>query len=570
MANILVIGLNQGDAKVLDCSLEKSGFNIEYAMNYSFILNIVNTFTPDVLLCIHNPGKFDGFEFLKASASHPTLKNTRKIFISEQNDRSSFRNAMALGADDFIPQPYTIIEITDAIDIQRQRTQALNDQLSSVHQKDEQSSLITQAQLKENFSALNHQTNLNKTTTQLYLLGIDQLNWLKITLGSSVSNTIIEVFSNRLIASRKALGVSFAIASIDNQEFAILADPGQATKVEACLDELWQQSIATPIAIEGQEIQITTSMAAIEFQLQDGCDLDMIMGQARQVLRHINKNGGNQLRSETFCPKSKSSYQFAIATNLTKGLAENEFHAYYQPQVDLKTGKFVGVEALVRWHHHEWGNLEPGRFIPIAEETALITQIDERVLHLACQAIQHWKNTSYTPLKVSVNLSALSFNRPNLKEVVENILLEFDVSPEWLELEITESMLVQDAARAAEIMKDLKSIGISIALDDFGIGYSSLSYLQLFPIDTLKIDRCFIHHVDLNRGNAAITEAVIKLAHDLGLRVVAEGVERVQEREFLSRLHCDAMQGYLVSHPVPQSVFETLLSSQLAQPFAIA
>jgi predicted signal transduction protein with EAL and GGDEF domain len=164
---------------------------------------------------------------------------------------------------------YTIIEITDAIDIQRQRTQALNDQLTSAQQKDEQASLITQAQLKEHFSALNHPTNFHATTSQLYLLGIDQLNWLKITLGSSVSNTIIEVFSNRLIASRKALGISFAIAIIDNQEFAILAEPGQETKVAACLNERWQQSIATPIAIDGQEIQITTSMAVIEFQLQE-------------------------------------------------------------------------------------------------------------------------------------------------------------------------------------------------------------------------------------------------------------------------------------------------------------
>lgn len=569
MANLLIVGLDQADSQGLDSSLKKTGFKLEYALNFTDMLTKLNCFTPDLFICIHNPGKFDGFEFLQTSAPHPKLQAIRTIFISEETDRASFRHAMALGAVDFIPQPYTSAEIIDAINNQLQRNQLRNEPLTSIDPQPEQSSLMTQSHLKAYWSQLNDQTSPQEATSQLYLLGIDQLKWIKNTLGTSFSHTILEHVSNRLIESRESLGISVEIATID-QEFALLAAPGKATEVAEQLNELWQQSIATPIEIDGQEIQITTSMAAIEFQRQDDCDFEMIIAQARQALKHINKHGGNQFHSEPYCPKSTSSYQFAIATNLSKGLTENEFHAYFQPQVDLKSGKFVGVEALVRWHHPEWGTLEPARFIPIAEETALITQIDERVLELACKAIQYWKNASYTPLKVSVNLSALSFNRPNLSEVVQNILFEYDVTPDWLELEITESMLVQDSTKAAEIMKDLKSIGISIALDDFGVGYSSLSYLQMFPIDTLKIDRCFIHQVDLNRGNAAITEAVIKLAHDLGLRVVAEGVERVQERNFLAQLNCDAMQGYLISHPVPKSIFETLLASQNAQSVAIA
>ena len=286
------------------------------------------------------------------------------------------------------------------------------------------------------------------------------------------------------------------------------------------------------------------------------------MSQARGLIKRINKQGGNQFLKESYRPSSKSTDQFAIATNLLRGLTDDEFHAYYQPQVDLKTGKFVGVEALVRWHHHEWGVLEPGRFIPVAEETAIIMQIDERVLRLACQAVQRWNQKGYEQLNVSVNLSALSFNRPNLSEVVQEILTEYEVSPEWIELEITESMLMQDTKKAAQIMKDLKAVGVSLALDDFGVGYSSLSYLQQFPLDTLKIDQCFVQKVDSNRGNAAITEAVVKLAHSLNLKVVAEGVERVAEREYLKNCDCDVMQGYLISPPVPKSVFETFLAAQ--------
>ncbi|MEM9136210.1 MAG: EAL domain-containing protein, partial [Cyanobacteria bacterium P01_F01_bin.42] len=292
-------------------------------------------------------------------------------------------------------------------------------------------------------------------------------------------------------------------------------------------------------------------------------DLEMVVSQARQLLKHVKVRGGNQFSTDWFSESTQSSQQFVIATHLLRGLADNEFHAYYQPQVDLSTGNFIGVEALVRWHHHEWGTLEPGQFIPIAEETGSIVQIDEHMLRLACRAAHKWQQRGHEPLNVSVNLSAYSFNRPNLCDLVQDVLFDFDVSPEWLELEITESVLLQDKDRAANIMHELKAIGVSLALDDFGIGYSSLSYLQRFPLDTLKIDRAFITGVDTNRGNAAITEAVIRLARNLNLKVVAEGVERIEEREFLKQRNCDAMQGFLISHPVPEAVFQTLLNSQM-------
>lgn len=569
MANLLIAGLSQESAPELDASLKQAGFSTKYVVKYPSVLITLNSFNPDLFICLHNPETFDGFEFLDTFSAHPKLQTIRKIFISEQNDRTCLRKAMAMGADDFIPAPYEISEIIDAIETQLQRSQLFNTH-TNVPPSNDSSYLMTEAELQKYFSELNHESTPDGTTNHLYLLGIDQLNWFRSALGSQLSDTILKRFSERLIASRETLEHSFKIATIDHQHFALLAHTGQETKVAAALNEQWQQSISRPIEINNQEIQITTSFAAIEFQVLENCDFEMLIGQAKQTLKHINKHGGNQFRAETFCPKFKSSYQFEIATNLMRGLIEDEFHAYYQPQVDLETGKFVGVEALVRWHHHEWGTLEPGRFIPIAEETGMITQIDERVLRLACKAIQRWQNNNFEPLKVSVNLSALSFNRPNLDEVVQDILEEFRISPEWLELEITESMLVQDTTKAAQIMAELKAIGVSIALDDFGVGYSSLSYLQRFPIDTLKIDRCFIHKVDQNRGNAAIAEAVIKLAHDLGLKVIAEGVERVAERDFLRQHHCNAMQGYLISHPVPRSVFETFLTAQKEQDLAIA
>lgn len=467
---------------------------------------------------------------------------------------------MSLGADDFIPQPYSISEINEAIHalIQRsiypQRTAQLTESPSNES--------LTQSELQQQFSQLQQNVSHPEVTNTLYLLGIDQLNWFRNTLGTQVSNSVIDTLETRLINVNQALGDIFFIAKIDHQQFAILPRPGLELQARDVLNPAWQQSLSQPVSIQDEELLITMSIAAIEFSMEEECDFVLLMSQAKQLLKHLNAQGGNQFCIDWFCTATQSSREFAIATNLLRGLNNNEFHAYYQPQVDLKTGRFVGVEALVRWHHHDWGTLDPGQFIPVAEETGSIIQIDERVLRRACFAAKKWQDAGYEPPRVSVNLSAYSFNRPNLSEVVQDTLREFSLSPQWIELEITESALVQDKQRAAKIMNELKSVGVSIALDDFGVGYSSLSYLQQFPLDTLKIDQSFIQKVDTNRGNAAITEAVIELAHSLNLTVIAEGVERVEEREFLKQRRCDVMQGFLISPPVPECVFESFLTAQ--------
>ena len=248
-----------------------------------------------------------------------------------------------------------------------------------------------------------------------------------------------------------------------------------------------------------------------------------------------------------------------IKTSLCDALEREEFQVYYQPQVSAQTGKIMSAEALIRWLHPEKGLISPAQFIPSAEATGFIVQLGEWVLQTACRQMQVWQNAGFSGLGVAVNLSARQFHQPDLSSRIAQILAEIGLEPSSLELELTESLMVEDAPSAIATLQQLKSLGVSISLDDFGTGYSSLSYLAQYPFDTLKIDRCFISNITHGCTNAAIVKAIIEMAHSLCLEVVAEGVETEAEKDFLWRYKCDTMQGYFFSPPLPAADFEQLL-----------
>lgn len=250
-----------------------------------------------------------------------------------------------------------------------------------------------------------------------------------------------------------------------------------------------------------------------------------------------------------------------IKTSLCDALEREEFQVYYQPQVNVQTGKIMSAEALVRWVHPEKGLISPAEFIPAAEETGFIVQLGEWVLQTACRQMQVWQNAGFALQQVAVNLSPRQFHQVDLSSRVAEILAEIGLTPSSLELELTESMMVEDAESAIATLQQLKDLGVSISIDDFGTGYSSLSYLTQYPFDVLKIDRCFISNITDGCTNAAIVKAIIEMAHSLCLEVIAEGVETEAEKDFLWRYECDAMQGYLFSPPVPAADFEKLLEA---------
>ncbi|MFN4148967.1 MAG: putative bifunctional diguanylate cyclase/phosphodiesterase, partial [Rhodocyclaceae bacterium] len=251
-----------------------------------------------------------------------------------------------------------------------------------------------------------------------------------------------------------------------------------------------------------------------------------------------------------------------LESGLRQGIAQNELRLFYQPKIDVTSGRIAGAEALVRWQHSDLGLLPPDAFIPIAEETDLITDLTGWVLDAVLQQVRAWDEAGLPTFKIAINLSARDF-LPGLPERLQGLLERYRVTPERVELEITESLLTQGDSQVAGLVDSLAALGVSLALDDFGTGYSSLAYLKRFPIDTLKIDRSFVEGIPGDENDCAIAKAIVSLAQSLELRVVAEGVETRAQQEFLSRLGCQEIQGYLFSPPVPAETFETMLKAGL-------
>jgi EAL domain-containing protein (putative c-di-GMP-specific phosphodiesterase class I) len=245
--------------------------------------------------------------------------------------------------------------------------------------------------------------------------------------------------------------------------------------------------------------------------------------------------------------------------DLRAALEQDQFELHYQPQVDLRTGKIIGVEALIRWNHPDFGMILPSRFIALAEETGLIVPIGAWVIRTACAQNKAWQRAGHDKIKIAVNLSARQFTQHDLVELIAFALAETKLDPQYLEIELTESMVMADVERAIEILRKLNELGVQISIDDFGTGYSSLSYLKRFPIDVLKVDQSFVRDITVNPDDAAIVASIISLAHSLRLQVVAEGVETAEQLDYLQGNDCDVMQGYHFSRPLPIEQFEQML-----------
>ncbi|MCB7128876.1 MAG: EAL domain-containing protein, partial [Candidatus Brocadiales bacterium] len=274
---------------------------------------------------------------------------------------------------------------------------------------------------------------------------------------------------------------------------------------------------------------------------------------------HAKKQGRDNYQFYTPSLHARASRQLEMEGSMYGALEREEFELNYQPVVDINTGRIVGMEALLRWHHPEQGLVPPDEFIPVAENTGLITQIGEWVLHTACAQNKAWQDAGLPPIHVSVNLSSRQFQQIDLIEIIDRALRETGLDARFLELEITEGSAMQNVESTIYKLKGMDALGVKIAIDDFGVGYSSLSYLKRFPIHTLKIDRSFVSDITTDPDDRAIVTAIIALAKTMNLKVVAEGVETEEQLDFLRRLHCDEMQGYLFSKPVPAGELREML-----------
>ncbi|HED34548.1 MAG TPA: EAL domain-containing protein [Gammaproteobacteria bacterium] len=391
------------------------------------------------------------------------------------------------------------------------------------------------------------------------LLDIDRFQLINESLGHDTGNELLLAFAGFL---RGVVHESDTVARISGNEFAILLEsPASIDEVTSMLSNLNQALKASIFELADQKVRVTLSLGVATYP-NDEMDASSLIQCASAAMRKAKSLGGDQEHFYTHDMNRRVDDRLRMESDLRTAIENNELELFYQPQVDVKSRKIIASEALARWRHRDHGLVSPIRFIPLAEETGLIQPLGHYVLEQAIKQTKQWNTQGY-PLSVGINLSARQFMQADLVEQIKCLIAQYEIDPKHIDLEITETIAMQDADNSINKMHQLKELGVKLSMDDFGTGYSSLSYLHQFPLDVLKIDRSFVKDITGNGEDGAIARAVIAMAHSMKLKVIAEGVETESQYSFLHAYGCEIIQGYLISRPVPADEFEALLSAKL-------
>jgi len=395
----------------------------------------------------------------------------------------------------------------------------------------------------------------NERLAAVLFIDLDRFKVINDTLGHDTGDELLKVVAGRLAS---AVRPGDTVARYGGDEFVIiLANVAHVDDVTRVVDKVLGQ-LGPAITVGGRELFVTPSIGVTLYPLDDQRG-ESLLRNADTAMFHAKEMGGNCYQFYTAELNARAQRRLALETSLRYALERNQLVLHYQPQVDVKTGVILGAEALLRWQHPDWGLVPPSEFVPLAEETGLILPIGEWVLFEACRQARRWSEEGHEALYIAVNLSGRQLTQSGLPAIVERALTEQGHGQVRLEVEITESLLMQDLEQTADTLLTLADLGVTISMDDFGTGYSSLSYLKRLPIDVLKIDKSFVRDIITDPNDAAIVQAIIAMAHSLGIRVMAEGVENAEQHAFLRRHRCDGMQGQHISHPLSAEDFSALL-----------
>ncbi|NEQ30919.1 MAG: EAL domain-containing protein [Leptolyngbya sp. SIO4C5] len=547
--------------------LELNDFAVITANDGRAGIQVAKQEQPAIIICDLMMPELDGFEVLAALRQQPETALVPLIFLTARSDRADMRRGMELGADDYLTKPFEPSELLRAV------VARLEKQASLVQHYSEQ---VTAAKNQLDYAMHHHAITdlpnwlaLQKDFTQLQsqdqhgslaliIFHIREFNAIRTSLGQTFSGLLLKDIAFRIQSCCQASKFNIqSVSHIEADLFSVLLDNQQQAQQ---LAEKLLAELKKPYDINNHHISIEI-LVGLAAHTQESDSLEALVRQAESAIAQTanstveaGQNGSNY--------SSLLSTPFSLVDYLKYALEKDEFTIHYQPQVDLRSGHIIGAEALLRWHNPELGMVSPAQFIPVAEESNLIVPIGEWVLSTVCAQLKQWQSQKLKPITIAINLSAQQFKQPDLVSKICQFLGENDLDPYFLDIELTESLLVKDIDLTLKTLHQLKELGINVAVDDFGTGYSSLSYLQRFPFDTLKIDQCFVRNINSNSGNMAIVKAIIQMAHSLNLSTIAEGVETPEELAFLRKNSCEAIQGYLFSPPLMASSFEKMLLAE--------
>lgn len=399
-----------------------------------------------------------------------------------------------------------------------------------------------------------------QTNNQLFAvisLSLDRLNNINNTPGHSTGDLLLRSAAQRLATCVHNTDV---VSRIGSNKFAILQSNLTSLDDVVNLSQKLLNTLSKPVLLNGNAVRTGASIG-ISIYPSDCTNVDQLLENADTAMYQTKRQGSNNYQFYSAELNANLQERLTLENELHDALKQGEMVLHYQPKVSLISGRIIGVEALLRWQSSTYGSVSPAKFIPIAEESGLIVSIGEWVLSTACAQNRTWQKNGLPPLKMAVNLSARQFKQPNLVQMIAKILNETDLNANYLELELTESLIIENVQQTITTLQQLHDMGIVLSLDDFGTGYSSLSYLKRFPIDILKIDQSFVRDLVFNSDDAAITEAIISLAHSLCLGVIAEGVENQEQLDYLQANGCNEIQGYYFSRPLAVADITKLLEA---------
>lgn len=554
---VLLVEDNLGDARLVESMLSEPGlmwdFEIRHVVRLGDAVEELERSPFDVVLLdlsLPDSSGTETVERIQRAASR-----TPVVVLSGRDDDETALRAIQSGVEDYLVKGRgngELIGRTIRSAIQHKKTE---ERLAYLAQYDPLTGVANRALFQDRLEKAVARARRSKEQLALVSVDLDRFKAVNDTLGHGCGDVLLREVAGRI---RNRVRESDTVARLGGDEFAIILEglPGAEGAARVAQDVL--RLLLEPVSLQGQEVSAPASMGIALWPASGG---DELLKDADAAMYRAKRQGGNRYQFYTEEMGAQTKAHQKLERDLRRALLSDQFVLYYQPQVDLSTGAVVGAEALLRWRHPERGLVSPGEFVPVLEDMRLIIPVGRWVIEAACRQGGAWLETGLPTVRISVNLSAVQFDHRQLADDVAGALAEGGMEQENLELEITESLLMEDPENALRTLgrlgKELGGVGISI--DDFGMGYSSLYRLKALPVQRIKIDHCFVRDIPDNTGDAAITAAMIRLAHDLGLGVVAEGVETAEQRDFLRDRGCDEAQGFFFGRPVPADEFTALL-----------
>ncbi|MRV73631.1 EAL domain-containing protein [Duganella sp. FT92W] len=558
LAQVLVVDDDRSTRSTLRYTLQRDGFQVEEASDGEEALAMLKRFQPDVILMDAVMPHMDGFTACARLQEMPGGSSIPVLMITALQDNSSVERAFAAGASDYIPKPihYAVLSQRVRRIIEANRAEkrirhlAYNDILTGLPNRTLFFELLGQGI---------EQAKSNANLLAVLFMDLDRFKYVNDNLGHDVGDRLLVAVAQRVRHSVRNVDT---VARLGGDEFTVVLGELDSPAAAASAAHNICRVLSAPFQIDGHDIFVTSSVG-IAMYPHDGDDVATLVKHADSAMYRAKKtNTGFQFYEASM--EHSISEHVRLESDLRRALEQQQLEVFYQPQATLEDGRVIGMEALVRWRHPVRGMVSPAEFIPLAEETGLIIPLGDWVLRTACAQLKTWMMQGLPQLRVAVNLSVRQLLQKDFTASVETVLADTGLPPHLLELEITESTLMENAQDTLTALHRLRALGVRLSIDDFGTGYSSLSYLKRFPVDIIKIDRSFVRDVPQDSDDAAIVTAIIALAHSLRLEVVAEGVETEAQLHFLKARRCDLLQGYHLSPAVPPDQFAQLIRQREA------